>query len=87
MSESITTRTTLDDADVSCDSCGDPATQRWDEGEPYHFWTGQPRYVDLCVDCYNARDNEEPPDPDGEEIFRDYPAERRDALDAARKLK
>lgn len=41
----------------------------------------------LCEPCALDRDNYEPPDPDGEDIFRDYQAEARDACATAQRLK
>lgn len=42
----------------------------------------------LCEDCRDLLPvMDEPGDIDGEDIFRDYPAELREAADAARRLK
>ena len=47
--------------------------------------------LDLCAACAAAYDkwlaNYDPPDPDGEEMFRDHAAEGRDQMEAARRLK
>lgn len=40
-----------------------------------------------CEDCRAFIDNFDPPDDDGEDIFRNYPAELREAADEAWKLK
>jgi hypothetical protein len=47
--------------------------------------------LDFCAVCAAAYDawlaNYDPPDPDGEEIFRDHAAETRDQMEEARRLK
>jgi hypothetical protein len=53
-------------AELCADDCGEPAVQQWDEGAEYAFWTRQPRYVQLCAECWTRRDNREPPDQTGE---------------------
>lgn len=55
----------------------------------FHLDGGQVDSEFRCEDCEEkARiDNYDPPDPDGEEMFRDYAAEQRDQMDAARRLK
>lgn len=60
---------------ATCERCGDD------------FVKGRDDIGNLCDHCCSERDNYEPPDPDGEEIFRDYHAEARDAMAEARKLK
>ena len=67
----------------ACVDCGERATT-WAK-----HYTWPDTYVDekVCECCAEKRDNYEPPDPDGEDIFRDYRAEERDSLDAARRLK
>lgn len=60
----------------------------WPDVVCLHF--EQHRAECLCEDCaelVDRADNYEPPDPDGEDIFRDYQAEARDEMDAARRLK
>ncbi len=60
---------------TECEDCGEPATTEWEDGAP------------VCDACRANRDNYEPRDADGEDICRDYAAERRDAQQAARELK
>lgn len=51
---------------VDCNECGEPATCEWDEGADYAYWTNGERFTPVCADCWTVRDNEEPPEPDGE---------------------
>lgn len=55
----------------------------------FHLDGGQVDDTFRCDECEEKvkADNYDPPDPDGEEMFRDYAAELRDSMDAARKLK
>ena len=71
----------------TCD-CGEPATQTWDEGQDYAFWTRQPRHTPVCDECWTKRDNYEPPEPDGE-AFRgnEAAAYQAEQLEAARRMK
>lgn len=66
-----------------CADCGDDATTTGRE------WAGFDVFIDvaLCDDCKQKRDNYEPPDPDGEDIFRDHRAEARDNMIAAQRMK
>lgn len=66
-----------------CTDCGDEATTT------AKFYTGPDTYIDqpVCAACWLDRDNAEPPDPDGEDMFRDYQAEARDAAADAMRLK
>lgn len=41
----------------------------------------------LCNDCQELEESRGDVDPDGEDLFRDYQAELRDAAEAAQKLK
>lgn len=43
-----------------------PATQLWDRGEDFAFWTRQPRRIPVCAACWRWFDNWEPPDREGE---------------------
>lgn len=51
----------------------------------------QYRPMAACAACKAAYDkwlaNYDPPDADGEDLFRDYQAEARDQMDEARRLK
>jgi len=73
---------------TDCVDCGEPATHSFDEGADYAFWTGLPRFVPVCGDCWTIRDNREPSEPDGE-CYRGREAEyaMRDAMIAAQKVK
>jgi hypothetical protein len=87
----------------ACQQCQNPTECHGElepnhDGEPrvrcrvFHLDGGQVDSAFLCDECVTkaeaeARDNAEPPDMDGEEMFRDYAAELRDSMDAARKLK
>lgn len=66
-----------------CSDCGEDATTT------APVYTGPNTYIDeaLCADCARVRENREPPDMDGEDIFRDYQAEARDQMIAAQRLK
>lgn len=66
-----------------CADCGDDATTT------APVYTGPNTYIDeaLCTVCAQIRDNREPPDQDGEDLFRDYRAEERDRMDDARRMK
>jgi len=74
---------------AECFDCQDERGIRaWTFSPEERRWSiGLPATVLLCYSCWNKRDNYEPPDPDGEEMFRDRAAESRDAMDAARRLK
>lgn len=82
-----------DPALSTCLDCGD----RIPDGETRcyvpvsideQFWLSKgPVEGPLCAGCVRARDNAEPGDPDGEDLFRDRAAEQRDALEQARRLK
>lgn len=71
-----------------CEECGELGSMLWDEGFDYAFWTGQPRRIWLCPECYHAKDNREPPDPDGE-AFRggEAAAYQAEQMAAARRLR
>jgi hypothetical protein len=50
-----------------CDDCEEaPATKQWDNREVHYWLPREKPMLDLCVECWNKRDNAEPPDPDGE---------------------
>lgn len=68
--------------------CGERAVREWDEGEDYAFWTRHPRYTPVCAECYQRKDNAEPPEPDGE-AFRgnEAAAYRAEQMEKARQLK
>ncbi len=74
----------MTDRDYTCDGssedCTGIATTTREEYETRH----------LCGPCavvWDKRAEDGPDDPDGEDMFRDYRAEERDAMDAARRLK
>ncbi len=73
---------------ASCADCGEPATMDWDEGPDYAFWTSEPRRTPICDDCWEKRDNREPPEPDGE-AFRggEAAAYQAEQMAAAQRLK
>ena len=66
-----------------CADCGEDATPT------AAYYTGPNTYIDeaLCADCARIRENREPPDPDGEQMFCDYQAEARDRMRATQRLK
>ena len=49
-----------------CEDCGECSTGAFDEGWDYAFWTSRPRFTPICDDCKTRRENDEPPEPDGE---------------------
>jgi hypothetical protein len=70
--------------DGTSDECTGEATIVRDTSDghcpPAHFCAA-------CSADYDQRVADGPGDPDGEEMFRDFAAENRDAAEAARKLK
>lgn len=72
-----------------CFDCEEqPGLRTWTFSTEERQWSiGLPPEALLCFSCWRKRDNYEPPDPDGEDMFRDYQTEARDAMDAARRLK
>jgi hypothetical protein len=69
--------------DIMCVDCGEIGSYVAKE------YTGPDtfNFVRVCEGCYDKRENREPPDADGEDLFRDYGAEARDRMDEARRLK
>lgn len=70
--------------DGSSDDCDGIATVTVDTSDGYlkpeHFCAS-------CLAAWKQRCEDGPGDPDGEDIFRDYAAESRDACAAAQRLK
>lgn len=78
---------------VRVECCGDieqnfDGFPEWICREYHNLQTGSIEDL-LCEDCTELVDaeNREPPEPDGEDMFRDYQAEERDRMEEARKLK
>lgn len=69
--------------DGLCEDCEDAVAIRTWDTDPYGYGPMSERYVSLCGECWTARDNYEPPEPDGE-AFRGGEAAAYEAESQAR---